>query len=313
MQIYRHYEPLPPWAQGAVVAVGNFDGVHLGHRMLIAEAEAVARPLGVRAAVMCFEPHPRTLFRPGDPPFRLTPFRIRARILEELGVSLHFVLTFDEAFAHKSAEQFIADVLVGGLKAHHVVIGYDFRFGHQRRGDAEMLLAFGRRHDFGVTVVTAAADETGGVYSSSRTRELLRAGKPREAAEILGRPWEVEGRVEHGHQRGRLLGYPTANVDLGEYMRPAYGVYAVRAALDVERPLVWHDGVANLGIRPMYQLDRPLLEAHLFDFSGDLYHRHLRVQLVEYLRGEAKFDGVEQLRAQMDLDSAAAHEALAQD
>ncbi len=311
MQIFRHYEALPPSARGAVVAVGNFDGVHLGHRIVIAEAAAIARPFGTRLAVMSFEPHPRRLFRPDDPPFRLTTFRPRARLLQALGVELHIVPNFDEAFSRKSAEEFIAEVLVGGLAACHVVIGYDFRYGHQRKGDAELLLAQGRRHGFGVTVVTAASDESGGVYSSSRVRDWLVGGKPRMAAEILGRPWEIEGRVEHGDRRGRTLGYPTANLDLDDYLRPAFGVYAVRAALDIDGPPVWHDGVANLGIRPMYRSDRPLLEAHLFDFTGDLYGRHLRVQLVEHLRGEMRFGSAEELIAQMDQDSAAARAALA--
>ncbi|WP_026868420.1 bifunctional riboflavin kinase/FAD synthetase [Inquilinus limosus] len=311
MQIFRHYENLPASARGAVVAIGNFDGVHRGHQTVVAAARAEARRLGVPVCVLSFEPHPRSLFRPQDPPFRLTPFRIKARLLEALGVDLHVVLHFDWAFAARSAEDFIETVLVGALGARHVVVGYDFCFGHRRAGTPETLAAHGRRLGFGVTIVTQASDETGGLYSSSRTREMLAAGDMRGAAEILGRPWEIEGRVEHGDKRGRELGYPTANVELGESLRPAYGIYAVRCAVDEGGPLVWRDGVASLGIRPMWRTETPLLEAYLFDFSGDLYHRHLRVQLVERLRGEEKFDSLEALVAQIDRDCEAARRALA--
>lgn len=311
MQIFRHTENLPAAARGAVVAIGNFDGVHRGHQTVVAAARAEARRLGVPLCVLSFEPHPRSLFRPDDPPFRLTPFRIKARLLEALGVDLHVVLHFDQAFAARSAEDFIETVLVGALEARHVVVGYDFCFGHRRAGTPETLTAFGRRLGFGVTIVTQASDETGGLYSSSRARELLAEGDARGAAEILGRPWEIEGRVEHGDKRGRELGFPTANVELGDFLRPAYGIYAVRCAVDGEGPLVWHDGVANLGIRPMWRTEAPLLEAYLFDFSGDLYHRHLRVQLVEWLRGEEKFDSLEALVAQIDRDCEAARQALA--
>ncbi|NNG06081.1 MAG: bifunctional riboflavin kinase/FAD synthetase [Inquilinus sp.] len=312
MQIFRHHRDVPPELRGTVVAVGNFDGVHRGHQIVIAEATAVAHASGAKLAVLSFEPHPRSVFRPDEPSFRLTPFRIRARLLEPLGVELHVVLHFDAEFAHQSADWFVEEVLVGGLGASHVTIGYDFCFGHNRQGNAETLLGYGRRHGFGVTVVTRASDESGGTFSSSRARAFLRDGQPRQAAEILGRPWEVEGRVEQGDQRGRLLGYPTANIAMADYLRPAYGVYAMRAAVDTGGPPVWHDGVANLGIRPMYAVEQPLLEAHLFDFDDDLYGRHLRVELIELLRPEIKFDGVEALIGQMDRDSAAARLALAE-
>ncbi|MGO1078355.1 bifunctional riboflavin kinase/FAD synthetase [Inquilinus sp. CA228] len=311
MQIFRHTENLPAAARGAVVAIGNFDGVHRGHQTVVAAAQAAARRLGVPLCVLSFEPHPRSLFRPDDPPFRLTPFRIKARLLEALGVDLHVVLHFDRALAARSAEDFIQTILVGAMGARHVVVGYDFCFGHRRAGTPETLTAFGRRLGFGVTIVTQASDETGGLYSSSRARELLAAGDTHGAAEILGRPWEIEGRVEHGDKRGRELGFPTANVELGDFLRPAYGIYAVRCAVDEGGPLAWHDGVANLGIRPMWRTETPLLEAYLFDFSGDLYHRHLRVQLVEWLRGEETFDSLEALIAQIDRDCEAARQVLA--
>ncbi len=311
MQIFRHHSELPAALRGSVVAVGNFDGVHRGHQIVIADAQAVARSSGVPLTVLSFEPHPRTVFRPEDPPFRLTPFRIKARLLEALGVDIHMVLHFDLAFSRHSADWFVEEVLLAGLGATHVVIGYDFCFGHKRQGDAQALFSYGRRHGFGVTVVTQASDESGGTYSSSAARAHLQEGRAREAAEILGRPWEIEGRVEAGDRRGHAFGYPTANLALGDYLRPAYGVYAVRAAVDAGGAPEWRDGVANVGIRPMYAVAEPLMEAHLFDFDGDLYGRHLRVQLIERLRPEMKFDSVDALIAQMDRDAQAAREALA--
>ena len=312
MQIFRHHSELPDALRGSVVAVGNFDGVHRGHQIVIADAQAVARSSGAPLAVLSFEPHPRSVFRPDDPPFRLTPFRIKARLLEALGVDLHMVLHFDMEFSRHSADWFVEEVLLAGLGASHVAIGYDFCFGHKRQGNAEALLSYGRRHGFGVTVVTQASDESGGTYSSSAAREHLQEGRIREAAEILGRPWEIEGRVEAGDRRGREFGYPTANLTLGDYLRPAYGVYAVRAAIDEGADLDWRDGVANVGVRPMYAVPEPLMEAHLFDFDGDLYGRHLRVQLVERLRPEMKFDAIDDLIAQMDRDSADARRVLAE-
>jgi riboflavin kinase/FMN adenylyltransferase len=310
MQIFRHHHPLPQAARGAVVAVGNFDGVHRGHAAVVEAARAEAARLGAPLAVLTFEPHPRQYFRPEDPPFRLTPFRIKARLLEALGIDLLHVLHFDPALAAMSAEEFAAGILFDGLGARHVVVGADFRFGHGRRGDAAMLEALAAPAGAAVTVL-AKTGLPGRVFSATEARAHLAGGAPRTAASILGRPWEIEGRVEHGDKRGRTLGFPTANLELGEYLRPAYGVYAVRCAVDDGAPPVWRDGVANLGIRPMWQSERPILESFIFDFAGDLYGSHLRVQLVEYLRPELRFDGLEALVARMNQDCAEARAALA--
>lgn len=313
MHLVHHLDGLPEALRGSVVAIGNFDGVHLGHQQVIAAAKAKAAGLGAPTAVLSFEPHPRQLFQPDLPPFRLTPFRIRARLIEALGIDLHAVMTFDRAFAAQTAEAFIERILVAGFGARHVVIGFDFCFGKDRQGNAATLSGYGERYGFGVTVVTQASDERGGAYSSTRIREHLAAGRMRDAADLLGRAWEIEGRVQHGDKRGRHLGYPTANVELADYLRPAFGIYAVEAAVDRgdADALTWHGGVANLGIRPMFETPTPLLEVHLFDFADDLYGRHLRVRLIEHLRGEAKFDGVDALVAQMDRDTAAARAVLA--
>lgn len=312
MRLFRHYTEVPVEARGAVVALGNFDGVHRGHQAVIGEAARIAGELGAPRAVLTFEPHPREVFRPDQPPFRLTPFRIKVRVLEAIGVDYLFVLHFDAGFAAKSAEAFVIEVLGEGLEAAHVVVGYDFVFGHGRRGNAALLRDLAGPRGVGVTSVEPAVSETGEVFSSTRIRELLRTGKPREASVLLGRPWEIEGRIEHGHARGRLLGFPTANLPLGDYLQPALGVYAVKAGIDEGQGTVWRDGVVNIGRRPTIGGDeRVLVEVHLFDFDGDLYGRHLRVALIEYLRGEKKFDGLESLKAQIAADCERARALLA--
>ncbi|MGQ9366954.1 bifunctional riboflavin kinase/FAD synthetase [Azospirillum sp. ST 5-10] len=312
MRLFRHTDDLPDDARGAVVALGNFDGVHRGHLAVIGEAQARARALGAPAGVLTFEPHPRSVFRPDEPPFRLTPLRVRARQVEALGVDLLVVVHFDERFLHKSAEAFVEEDLVRGLGIRHAVCGWDFLFGHGRRGDVALLQRLGHGHGFGVTAIGPVADPEGGVYSSTRVRDALVQGRPREAAHILGRPWEIEGRVEHGDHRGRTIGFPTANVELGEYLRPAFGVYAVRTGVDQGRATVWRDGVANLGRRPTVGGLVERLETHILDFDGDLYGQHLRVQLVEFLRPERKFSGLDELKGQIVQDAAAARVALAE-
>lgn len=310
MRLFRHTADLPADARGAVVALGNFDGVHRGHQAVIGMAQRIARDRNAPSAVMTFEPHPRSVFRPGEPPFRLSPFRVKARHIEALGVDLLFVCHFDDGFLHQSADAFIDEVLVKGLGVRQVVCGYDFLFGHMRAGDPALLARVGREHGFGVTEVGPVADEQGGVYSSTRVRDALVAGQPREAARLLGSPWEVEGRVEQGDQRGRTIGFPTANVELGEYLRPAFGVYAVRAGVDHGPATVWHDGVANLGRRPTVGGTVERLETHLFDFAGDLYGQHLRVQLIDFIRPERKFASFDELKDQIVRDAEAARATL---
>ena len=312
MQIFHHVDALPAEARGAVVAIGNFDGVHRGHQAVIRTTRRIAAEAGRPAGVMAFEPHPRSVFRPSDPPFRLTPFRVRARLLQEAGVDLHYVLRFDAGFARTAAEAFVHEILVGAMAVRHVVVGADFCYGHQRRGNVATLRAAADELGFGMTVLTKVGDEHGGAYASTSVRDRLIEGDMRRATRLLGRPWEIEGRVAHGDKRGRTLGYPTANLPLGDYLRPAFGVYAVQCALDEVPDPVWRNGVANIGVRPMYEAADPLLEAHIFDFDEDLYGRHLRVRLNVRLRGEAAFEGPEALVAQMDRDSRAAREALSQ-
>jgi len=313
LRIIRHPDSAAPYRRGAALAMGNFDGLHKGHQALIDHAGAVARDSGNPAAVLTFEPHPRNVFLPGSEPFRLTPFRVKEREIARLGVDFLFIQHFDAAFARQSAESFIDDVIVGAIGASHIVVGHDCTFGNKRRGTPDMLREYGAAKGFGVTVIEPVRGE-GAVYSSTHIRELLKAGKPREAAAQLGRFWEIDGRVALGDQRGRTIGFPTANLGLGEYLRPALGVYAVRVAGDgPDDPLDGKtiDGVANIGLRPTVGGLVPRLEAHLFDISRDLYGRHLRVALVDFIRPERKFASFMELKDQIAADAATARQILA--
>ncbi|HEX3860753.1 MAG TPA: bifunctional riboflavin kinase/FAD synthetase [Stellaceae bacterium] len=314
LRIIRHPGSGSSHPRGAVLALGNFDGLHLGHAALIDEARGRAIAAGRPAAVLTFEPHPRGVFVPGGEPFRLTPLRVKEREIARHNVDLLFVQHFDAAFARKSAESFVEELLVGAIGVTHIVVGHDCTFGNRRRGNAELLRAAGAEYEFGVTVVEPVRGGDATVYSSTYIRELLKAGKPREAAAQLGRFWEIDGRVAHGDERGRTIGFPTANVALGDYLRPALGVYAVRVAGDgTDDPFDGRviDGVANIGLRPTVGGLEPRLEANLFDINTDLYGRHLRVSLVDFIRPERKFAGLDALKAQIAEDAAAARRILA--
>ena len=314
MRIFRHYTDLPEDARGAVVAIGNFDGIHKGHQVVINEAGSIARATGKPWAVMSFEPHPDALFKPDCEPFRLSTMRTKSHMIEALGVDELLIQHFDFEFAGLTAQAFVEQVIVGGLGASHVVAGYDFQFGQKRQGHCDTLLHMGRDLGFGFTAVPKVVDEDGIVYSSTRVRDYLKAADPRGAAHVLGRAFELEGRIEHGDARGRQLGFPTANLHLGEFLRPATGVYAIRAGIDAGADTQWIDGVANLGRRPTFHADDDVvLEVHLFDFEGDLYGKHLRVQLIEHIRPEQKFDGLEAIKAQIALDCEKAREILAKE
>jgi riboflavin kinase / FMN adenylyltransferase len=294
--------------------MGNFDGLHRGHALLIGRAADLARSRDRPVGVLTFEPHPRSVFVPAAEPFRLTPFRVKERELARLGVDLLFVQHFDLAFAAKSAEDFLSDIIVGAIGASHVVVGWDCTFGKSRRGTPDLLRATGPERGFGVTVIEPIRGSDEIVYSSTQIRELLQAGKPREAAALLGRFWEIDGRVAVGDRRGRTIGFPTVNLGLDEYLRPAFGVYAVRVSGDgADDPFAGRavDGVANLGLRPTVGTPEPRLEAHLFDTDVDLYGRHLRVALVDFIRPERKFSGLDALKAQIAEDASRAREILA--
>lgn len=305
MQVFSDWAALPDFARGATVALGNFDGVHLGHAALVRAAHG-ARP-DLPVAVLTFEPHPREFFRPDDPPFRLSLPAERQAALAALGVGLIYEVPFTAEFSHVSAERFIAEVLQGGIGAAHLVCGPDFAFGHRRGGDAAFLAASAEKRGMGLTIVPQLAD-AGGPISSTRIRRLLQDGYPQRATAELGRPWAIRGTVSQGDQRGRTIGFPTANIPLGRHLEPARGVYAITALLADGRLL---QGVANIGRRPTIGAGlESRLEAHIFDFAGDLYGQDVSVALHAYLREEQKFSSLDALKAQIAIDATAAREAL---
>ncbi len=305
MQIYRQFQRLEAGAKGASVAMGNFDGLHLGHRSVIDLARGHG-PLGI----VTFEPHPREFFAPTTAPFRLMNAEARANRLAKLGVDHLYELPFDAALAGHAPDAFASDVLVQGLGVKHVVVGQDFRFGKARAGTADVLQSLGKTHDFGVTVAPLLALD-GTEISSTAIRAALTEGRPRDAAHMLGHWHRIDGAVLHGEKRGRELGYPTANMSVAGLHLPRLGVYAVRVDILTGPQAGSHDGVASLGVRPMFGVNTPNLETFLFDFSGDLYGQHLSIAFVDYLRPELKFDGLPALITQMDADSDRARNILA--
>lgn len=306
MQILTRWQDIPEAARGASVAMGNFDGVHLGHQSVIDLARGRG-PLGV----VTFEPHPREYFCPGGAPFRLMNAEARANRLARLGVDWLFQLPFDAALVAMTAGDFARDVLADGLGIDHIVVGRDFRFGAARQGDTAMLADLGR--DLGFEVTIAPLVQRDGVeISSTAIRRALGEGRPRDAAAMLGHWHRIDGPVLHGDKRGRDLGFPTANMGVGGLHLPKLGVYAVRVDVLTGPHAGTHAGAASLGVRPMFGENAPNLETFLFDFHGDLYGQHLSVGLVDYLRPEMKFDGLPGLIAQMDADVARARDILAQ-
>jgi riboflavin kinase / FMN adenylyltransferase len=305
-RIVEGWQGLPRELRGATVALGNMDGVHLGHAAVLRAAHA-ARPSAPLAA-LTFEPHPREHFRPDDPPFRLTLLPAKARALGAAGASVVHVVPFGAALAAMPAEDFVETVLHRGLGAIHLSCGADFAFGHRRGGDAGTLAAMAEARGIGLTVVPPVVDAQGPI-SSTRIRRALQDGYPERAAAMLGRPWEVRGEVVHGDKLGRELGWPTANLWMRRLVEPARGVYAVTVALPDGREA---RGVANIGRRPTLGGDpETRLEVHVFDFSGDLYGREIGVRLVRFLRPDARFGGLEELKAAIAADAEAARAALA--
>lgn len=308
MQILRDYQFVEAADRGATAAIGNFDGVHLGHLSVIELARAASpnAPLGI----VTFEPHPREFFAPDAPPFRLMGRAARAHRLEKLGVKKLYELAFNKNLAALSPEAFAADVLREGLGLNHVVVGADFCFGKKRAGTAQDLERFGREMGFGVTIAPLMENDSQTV-SSTAIRQALTDGEPRVAAAMLGHWHRIEGPVIGGEQRGRELGYPTANMSIDGLHPPAFGVYAVLVdVLEGSHAGSYH-GVASLGVRPMFGQNKANLETFLFDFKGDLYDTPLSIALVEHLRGEEKFDSLDALITQMDADSAEARRILA--
>jgi riboflavin kinase/FMN adenylyltransferase len=311
MRLHRRFESLPEEGRGAAVAIGNFDGVHRGHRLVVEAAAKAARRLGAPFGVVTFEPHPREVVSPGAPVRRLTGFARKAELLRDLGVERLFVLPFDRAMMRLTPEEFVEQVLLGRLGVQMLAAGENFRFGHRRAGDVDTLMTLARRHGFQLSAVPALQQE--GPVSSSRIREALAMGEIGAANACLGYPYAIDGVVCPGDRRGRTLGFPTANVGPLDprLVLPAGGVYAVRVGRGRGARLAWYPGVANLGRRPTFDGRTLLLEVHLLEGGDELYGERLRVAFVERLRGERKFAGIDELKAQIAQDCLSARHRLA--
>ena len=307
MRWLDHRDPIPDALRGAVIALGNFDGFHLGHQAVAGEAIRWAQAEGRPSIIATFDPHPVRFFRPDAPPFRLTTLEQRQELYLAAGATAMLVFHFDADLAGTSAEDFIARILIERFGAHGVVTGGDFTFGKGAKGNVALLRTLGGELGLTSRVVDAVA-EGGEIVSSSRIRAALRDGDPQEAARLLTRPFAIRGIVEHGDKRGRTIGYPTANLAIENYLRPKYGIYAVTGRILATGDVL--KGAANIGIRPQFEPPKELLEPFFFDFSGDLYGQEIEVAFHHYLRGEAKFDSLEALIEQMDKDCAEARRLL---
>ncbi len=302
-----HRQPIPDALRGGIIALGNFDGFHLGHQAVVGEAIAWAKAEGRPAIIATFDPHPVRHFQPAAAPFRLTTLDQRQELFEAAGADAMLVFGFDGELAATTAEDFVGELLAKRFGAAGAVTGEDFTFGKARGGNVRVLAELGAAHGIAARAV-GPVEENGTVISSSRIRAALQAGDCATAAQLLTRPFAIRGIVEHGDKNGRLLGYPTANLPLGTYLRPRYGIYAITGKLADGTVL---DGAANVGIRPQFDPPKELLEPHFFDFDGDLYGQEIEVAFHHFLRGEAKFASLDELTVQMERDCTAARKLLA--
>ncbi len=303
MRVIRDLEHVSDDAHNAVMGLGNFDGVHRGHQVILRECAALAKAENTAAAVMTFAPHPREFFKPDSPPFHLYSLRRKLELFADAGIDIVFLARFNRQLAATGAESFIEDLLYAKLGVRHVVTGYNFAFGKGRAGDTEFLASEARKLGFGFTAVPPVKDPGGAVISSTAIRAALAEGDLEKASHMLGRPYQIAGHVRHGDKRGRQLGFPTANLGLGKLFKPRLGVYAAR----LHDGNTWHEAVVNIGIRPTFSPSEPLLEAHVLS-SGkalenpDLYGRFVRVELMDFIRDEKKFEGLEALKTQIGRD-----------
>ncbi len=298
MNIIRHLSEIPASAHGGNVAIGNFDGLHLGHRHLLERTRDHARENKAPFIVLSFEPHPRHFFQPDLPPFRLTPFTVKAKLLQDMACDYFLCLNFDKDLAGLGAQDFVEKILIAALRASAVFVGQDFVFGKARTGSVATLKEYQAKNSFDVCTAALEKDKSGDIISSSRIREFLQKGQPQNAAKLLDRNWTIEGIVQKGERRGTGIGFPTANLSMKDYLRPALGVYAAHAHHDGKT----HKAAVNIGKRPTVGGEDILLEAHLLDFSGDLYGKHLAIELIAFLRGEQKFPSLDALKAQIERD-----------
>ena len=302
MRIFRHSKNLPKKFQKAVIAIGNFDGVHLGHESLIKKAQQIATQSMRPLAALTFEPHPVSLFKKGTEPFRLTPFFSKAHELERLGIDALIILRFNYEFSQQSAKSFITNILVKKLNASHIVSGCDFVFGSKRSGNCSLLLKAGKELGFDCTALSPIKTANGDICSSTYIRSCLRNGKLKEANLVLGRNHSIQGRVSHGEKLGRKLGFPTANIYLREHIRPKFGVYAVRLYFLDKSQCSGFNGVASIGNRPTIDGKGDILEVYIFNFKQNIYQKRVRVELIEFIRPEIKFDNLDLMINEMKRD-----------
>lgn len=297
MRFFHSWHKVPVEFQNAVVAIGNFDGFHQGHRAVVEKAVAIGKQTGRPVVLMTFEPHPSAFFRPGSRTFRITPIRSKVRAICRLPIDGFFVFSFNHDFAEMDADEFIREVLINGLHAAHIVVGEDYGFGKNRQGDVNYIRK--QYPALSVTAVSKLRDEHGEIISSSRIRAFLRDGAVEKASDLMEHPFEIEGYVIHGAQRGRQIGYPTINIEPNDSIIPKSGVYAARVEIDGKM----RNAVANIGTRPTVNGQGILLEAHILDFSRDLYGERLRVQLVSFIRPEIHFASMDELKQQIGKDT----------
>lgn len=316
MHVAHGIKDVVPMPGGCVVALGNFDGFHKGHQVVVGEAGRLASMLALPLVVVVTEPHPNRFFQPDAPAFRLTPEAVRTQLLQHFGVDQLLVLPFDAALAAMPAQDFVLDILKGTLNGVHVAVGYDYRFGSKRGGGTAVLAQMGHIEDFGLSIIApvtseqldagSTASET--IFSSTAIRKALQAGDVDTANTLLGHTWRMSGIVQHGDARGRTIGFPTANVALGDLIEPMLGVYAVLAHIDGHSHPI--GGVANIGKRPTFDKRDVLLEVHLFDFKEDIYDRAIDIDVVQMIRPERKFDGLDALKTQIAADTETARQII---
>ncbi|MDG1995441.1 MAG: bifunctional riboflavin kinase/FAD synthetase [Emcibacteraceae bacterium] len=310
MKIIKHIDSTAKECRGSVIVLGNFDGFHKGHQKVIGAAGKIAHEMGTTLSVLSMEPHPRLYFNPNQPDFRLNSFKTKSHLLEKFGVDHFFVLAFDNNLATMSAQNFVMQELLGKIGALHIVVGYDYCFGAGRSGGVNVLSWMAEQEQFGLTVVEKVMEDDH-IYSSSSIRETLQRGGVRKVANRLGHWWHVEGQVIKGDQRGRTIDFPTANLTLEGYIEPKYGVYAVRVIIESGEHQGSWDAIANIGRRPTFNKKDVLLECHIFDFSHDIYGLSIKVEFVDFIREEMKFDGLSELKMQIEQDCLIARELLA--
>ena len=306
MQIILPHQPVPPDLKNAVVAIGNFDGAHIGHQVLFEMSRKRALDLNAPFVILTFNPHPRTFFRPDSAPFLITSHALKMDRLAKSGAHGCVIIHFDADLANQTPDAFIETILKTHVNAAHIFVGADFHFGHNRLGNAQTI----RDARIPVTTIDPMTDHTGAPYASTRIRAALQGGHIQEANRLLGWTWEIHGVVGHGDKRGRQIGYPTANVPMRDTIAPAYGIYAGWVRVDGDPTGTWHKTALSLGKRPMFAVDHVLLEAYLLDFNGDLYDRTLHIRLVKRLRDEMTFETLEALIVQIGADCAAARDIL---